>query len=93
MSGFPCGNNPGHSLTPGDRAAVEEFRAYLAARRSIVGPPAETDDAPADEPEPCPGESGACMWKRCTGRGSTCACMCPVCVGDDPHTWGYDGDY
>ncbi|MFH8805196.1 hypothetical protein ACH4F6_37600 [Streptomyces sp. NPDC017936] len=30
--GPPCGNNPNVRLTPGDRAVVEEFRAYLAAR-------------------------------------------------------------
>jgi hypothetical protein len=33
-----CGNNPNVRLTPGDRQAVEEFRAYLA-RRAAGGPP------------------------------------------------------
>lgn len=27
-----CGNSPHTRLTPGDRAAVDEFRAYLASR-------------------------------------------------------------
>jgi hypothetical protein len=27
-----CGNDPRTRLTPGDRAAVEEFKAYLASR-------------------------------------------------------------
>jgi hypothetical protein len=31
-TGPPCGNNPNYPLTEGDRAAVEDFRAYLAAR-------------------------------------------------------------
>lgn len=30
--GPPCGNNPRHQMTDGDRAAVEEFETYLAAR-------------------------------------------------------------
>ena len=30
--GPPCGNNPHFELTDGDRAAIEEFRAYLADR-------------------------------------------------------------
>lgn len=33
-----CGNNPNVRLTPGDRQAVEEFKAYLA-RRKAGGPP------------------------------------------------------
>ena len=33
-----CGNNPNVRLTPGDRKAVEEFRAYLK-RRAAGGPP------------------------------------------------------
>lgn len=32
MTGLPCGNNPHQPLTDGDRQAVAEFRAYLAAR-------------------------------------------------------------
>lgn len=54
--------------------------------------------AVADCPEPgplCRGADGDCMWgeERCTGREDTCRCMCPVCVGDDPETWGYDGPH
>lgn len=41
----------------------------------------------------CSGYGDRCMWNRCSGQGETCKCMCPVCVGDDPHTWGYDGDH
>lgn len=36
-----CGNDPRTRLTPGDRAAVEEVQAFLAARareRAVVGP-------------------------------------------------------
>lgn len=32
MPGFPCGNNPHFRMSPGDRAAVDEFRAHLLAR-------------------------------------------------------------
>ncbi|MEU6222267.1 hypothetical protein [Streptomyces sp. NPDC047042] len=32
MSGPPCGNNPHFQMSPGDREAVDEFRAYLATR-------------------------------------------------------------
>ncbi|MGA5506851.1 hypothetical protein [Streptomyces umbrinus] len=32
MPGPPCGNNPRYQMSPGDRAAVAEFRAYLLAR-------------------------------------------------------------
>jgi hypothetical protein len=44
---------------------------------------------------PCRGADGNCAWGegRCTGDGDTCRCMCPVCVGDTPDVWGYDGDY
>lgn len=54
--------------------------------------------AVADCPEPgpvCPGADGDCMWgaERCTGREDTCRCMCPVCVGDTPDMYGFDGDY
>jgi len=53
--------------------------------------------AVADCPEPgpiCLGADGNCMWaeERCTGREDTCRCMCPVCVGDTPDVYGYDGD-
>lgn len=29
----------------------------------------------------------------CTGREDTCKCMCPVCCGDTPDMYGYEGDY
>jgi hypothetical protein len=47
-----------------------------------------------DQPDtyPCFGEEGACMWGRCTQLENTCKCMCPVCVGDTPEVYGYDGD-
>lgn len=32
MSGPPCGNNRHFQMSPGDRAAVAEFRDYLATR-------------------------------------------------------------
>lgn len=55
MPGPPCGNNPDHRLTPGDRAAVAEARAYLHARRAQeIAPPsaaAETDEERADREE------------------------------------------
>jgi hypothetical protein len=54
--------------------------------------------AVADCPEPgpgCQGADGSCMWEagRCTGREDTCRCMCPVCCGDTPDMYGFDGDY
>lgn len=30
--GPPCGNNPNFRLSPGDQAAVDDFREYLASR-------------------------------------------------------------
>jgi hypothetical protein len=43
-----CGNNPRAKLTPGDRAVVDEFRAYLASRRRddqpAAGATADTQD-------------------------------------------------
>lgn len=59
-----CGNNPNVRLTPGDRQAVDEFKAYLARRRAggppernPFGPESESDDAPCaatfrEEPMP-----------------------------------------
>ncbi len=45
----------------------------------------------------CDGAEGECEPfygpPRCTQRVSTCRCMCPVCVGDTPDVWGYEGDY
>jgi hypothetical protein len=155
-----CGNDPRARLTPGDRAAVAEFKAYLARRAAerlavpcpwsnrartfwsgreseedvdvilaaaeltwceqheravsecTTPPPAYLDrdtwgvpddwmsrivSRPAAEPEPMPclGADGGCMWGpgRCTGMEDTCRCMCPVCVGDTPDVYGYEGDY
>lgn len=52
MVGPRCGNNPNVRLTPGDRAAIDDFKAYLAQRRE-----AEAADAPCaatfrEEPMP-----------------------------------------
>lgn len=52
MSGPRCGNDPRLRLTPGDRQAIAEFRAYLAqraaGRRAADGhhepPPTEEDN-------------------------------------------------
>lgn len=100
MAGPPCGNNPRFRMSPGDQAVVEEFMGYIADRRA-----ADEEPEPVRDEDPfgpweyveiwaqCPGHGDGCMWSRCTGRESTCKCMCPVCVGDDPHIWGYDGDY
>ncbi|MGW1533908.1 hypothetical protein [Streptomyces aureus] len=44
-----CGNNPNFRLSPGDRKAVDEFRAYLKRRRA-GGPPERypfSDEAPS----------------------------------------------
>lgn len=41
----------------------------------------------------CFGYGDECMWNRCTGRESTCRCMCPVCLGETPQDYGFDGDY
>ena len=41
----------------------------------------------------CQGAEGQCMWDRCPQRDSVCRCFCPVCVGDDLDTWGYDGPH
>jgi hypothetical protein len=46
-SGPPCGNNPNFRLSPGDQAVVEEFMAYLAARRAE----SENDDQGNEEPD------------------------------------------
>lgn len=41
----------------------------------------------------CRGHGDGCSWSRCTGRESTCKCCCPVCLGETPEDYGYDGDY
>lgn len=41
----------------------------------------------------CLGAQDHCMWGRCTQRESTCRCCCPVCAGDTPDVYGYDGPY
>jgi hypothetical protein len=43
-----CGNNPNALLTPGDRQAVDEFKAYLARRRA-GGPPEQNPFTTAEE--------------------------------------------
>jgi len=47
-----CGNNPNVRLTPGDRQAVEDFKAYLA-RRAAGGPPEADPSAVDPEDQPC----------------------------------------
>lgn len=46
-----CGNNPTFRLSPGDRQAVEAFKAYLA-RRAAGGPP-ERDPFTGPQWETC----------------------------------------
>ena len=46
-----------------------------------------------EQTDRCRGAEGDCSWGQCTQRDSTCRCCCVACAGDDPHTWGYDGDY
>jgi hypothetical protein len=41
----------------------------------------------------CRGHGDGCMWSRCTGRESTCRCCCPVCLGETPEDYGFDGDW
>jgi hypothetical protein len=43
-----CGNNPNVRLTPGDRKAVDDFKAYLARRRA-GGPPESNPFTTAEE--------------------------------------------
>ncbi|NUR01315.1 MAG: hypothetical protein HOY79_33765 [Streptomyces sp.] len=46
------------------------------------------------EPGPCRGADGGCGWRgRCTGMEDTCDCGCPVCLGETPQDYGFDGDY
>lgn len=56
--GPPCGNNPNHRMTPGDRAMVEEFKAYLA-RRAAGDPPEAGLELPDDD-----GAAGICWCGR-----------------------------
>ena len=100
MAGPPCGNNPRFCMSPGDRAVVEQFMDYLADRRA-----ADEEPEPVREEDPfgpwefveaddrCRGHGDGCMWSHCTGRESTCRCMCPVCLGETPQDYGFDGDY
>lgn len=41
----------------------------------------------------CRGYGEVCTWNRCTGRESTCRCMCSVCLGETPEDYGYEGDW
>lgn len=31
------------------------------------------------------------IWNPCAGHGDEC--MCPVCAGETPEDYGYDGDW
>lgn len=100
MTGPPCGNNPRFRMSPGDRAVVEEFMDYLADRRAADEEPDPVRDEDPFGPweyvelsDQCRGFGDECTWSHCTGRESTCKCCCPVCAGDDPSVYGYDGDY
>lgn len=42
---------------------------------------------------PCRGYGGGCMWGRCSGLEDTCTCMCPVCLGETPEDYGFEGDW
>lgn len=55
--GPPCGNNPNFRMSPGDRAVVEEFMAYLAARKQ--GEPEPSVELPDDD-----GTTGICDCGR-----------------------------
>lgn len=57
MSGPPCGNNPNFLMSPGDRAVVEEFMDYLAARK-------QADVEPSVELAPDDGIPGICDCGR-----------------------------
>lgn len=59
MSGPPCGNNPNFRMSPEDRAVVEEFMAYLAARKA-----ADTEPEPTVELAPDDGVPGICDCGR-----------------------------
>ncbi|MEV5977534.1 hypothetical protein [Streptomyces sp. NPDC052114] len=50
-TGPACGNNPNYPLTDGDRQAVADARAYLAARAGQHTDPPETDEQRADREE------------------------------------------
>nr|WP_119589811.1 WhiB family transcriptional regulator [Streptomyces scabiei] len=50
QGGLPCGNNPNFRLSPGDRQAVDDFKAYLAQRAADLLALATVLEIPRPEP-------------------------------------------
>ncbi|MFJ8054924.1 hypothetical protein [Streptomyces sp. NPDC096142] len=63
MPGPPCGTNPHFQMTPGDRAAVEEARAYLATRAQEKKRMPETTVSYYIQSRPAPSQP----WQRAAG--------------------------
>ncbi|MFC9891515.1 hypothetical protein [Streptomyces pilosus] len=65
-TGPACGNNPNHRMTPGDRQAVDNFRAYLerrAAARELLDRAVWVDGDPLME------AIAAAVWEHCDTSG------------------------
>lgn len=94
----PCPPPPVEALCPWELGAMRyagpkgEEQLDTAMRTWCERHECAVSECP-ERPEPCQGADGNCAWGhgRCTGDEDTCRCMCPVCVGDTPDVWGYDG--
>lgn len=72
-----CGNNPNVRLTPGDRKAVDDFKARLALQASAKP---YIDNAAWIDGDPLMEVVAAAVWERC-GRSDSGSL-----VEDDPRT-------
>lgn len=88
------------SRSAGDRAVVEEFMDYPDDRKLADAEPDPVRDEDPFGPwefveiwNQCGGYGDECTVGRCTGVDSTCKCCCPVCLGETPEDYGYEGDW
>ncbi|MFC7906431.1 hypothetical protein [Streptomyces nigra] len=72
-AGPPCGNNPNHSLTDGDRQAVDGFRAYLAARAALRNRIAEALEQADYRPDMRRGDLADAVMAVLPNAGATAA--------------------
>jgi hypothetical protein len=78
-AGPRCGNNPNAQLTPGDRKAVDDFKARLALQAAAKP---HLDSAVWADGDPLMEVIAAAVWERCARDDADM----PQLVRDDPRT-------